>query len=230
MHRFLTCFLFGLMAFFTSAPETFALERTDVEAIVRQYIAEHPEEIIEAVSRYSAEKQREEAAKMVAEHSPTLGPADAPVTVVEFSDFRCPYCARVQDTLEKLHDRYKGQVRFVFKHNPILGPQSVDAALAAQAAHQQGKFWEYHKRLFNRQSLIGDKLFEDIAKELDLDIDRFNAARQSKALKAQVAMDMSDGENVGARGTPYFLINGQAFSGAQPLENFVAVIESELNE
>jgi predicted DsbA family dithiol-disulfide isomerase len=150
--------------------------------------------------------------------------------MVEFSDFECPFCRRVQPTLIKLLERYNGRIRYAFKHSPLeqLHPRAIGASYASQAAHAQGKFWEFRDKIFERQEFSGEKLWDDIAKEIGLDMKKYNKDKTSDKIKEQVAEDMKDAERAGVRGTPFFLINGVPISGAQPFDSFVAAIEAQL--
>ncbi len=160
---------------------------------------------------------------------PAKGPADAKVVIIEFSDFTCPHCARfARETLPLLLDAYGDRVRFVFRDAPILGQMSVIAALAAECADDQGKFWEYHDRLFaNQQGLSGQRLFEFV-QELEMDAAAFETCMNDQARLAELVKDYEDAQAAGLTGTPLFFINGRRVVGAQPLEVFVSIIEEEL--
>ena len=159
----------------------------------------------------------------------TGGPATAPVTIVEFSEFQCPFCKRVGPTMKQIKEKYGDKVRVVFKHNPL--PFHKDAPYAAQAsiaAGQQGKFWEMHAKLFENQKALKKADIDGYAKAIGLDMAKFNKAVDSKDVKDQIAADQALAKKVGARGTPNFLINGEQLSGAQPLNRFTAVIDAQL--
>lgn len=161
--------------------------------------------------------------------SPTKGPDDALVTIVMWTDFQCPYCGRVQATLDQVEEKYGGDVRFVHKNNPLgFHPRAMPAALAAAAAAEQGKFWKMHDRLFANQKELTEKNFRKWAKKIRLDLERFDRDRESSRLKQQVQQEQADGVKLGARGTPAFFINGRFLSGAQPLSAFSALIDQEL--
>jgi protein-disulfide isomerase len=162
---------------------------------------------------------------------PSLGPADAPIVMVEFGDFRCSYCKRFHDqTVTPLLENYGDQIRFVYRDYPILGPDSLQAALAASCAYDQNAFWDFHDRLYaNPQQLTRDA-FLQYATELDLNVGQFTQCYDNAEHQEQVVQDYSDGEALGISGTPTFFINGRILVGAQPYEQFVARIDAELNE
>jgi protein-disulfide isomerase len=161
--------------------------------------------------------------------APRRGGAEPKVTIIEFSDFQCPFCARVQKTLASLLHDYGDDVALVFRHNPLaFHERAMPAALAAEAAREQGKFWEMHDALFADQDHLDDEGLARHARALGLDGKRFAAARAGQRAKERVARDMAEAANFGARGTPNFFINGRNLRGAQPLEAFKAVIDAEL--
>jgi protein-disulfide isomerase len=161
--------------------------------------------------------------------SPARGPADAPITIIEFSDLQCPFCARVTPTLQELLKQYPNQVRWVFKSFPLdFHADSPLAHSAAMAAARQGKFWEMHDLIFaGQQNMKRDSLLAE-ARSLKLDMARFTTDLDSDELKQQVALDRRDGLGLGVSGTPAFFINGKPFSGAMPLDQFQTVINNEL--
>lgn len=161
--------------------------------------------------------------------APTLGSAEAPVTVVEFADYECPYCARVQATLKKIRETYKDQVRFVFKDFPLSShSQAQKAAEAARCAGQQDKYWDYHDVLFrNTKALQVDKL-KQYAADLRLDTARFDTCLDSGQQAAAVRRDHAQGSQLGVSGTPAFFINGRFISGARQFSAFQEVIDEVL--
>ena len=163
------------------------------------------------------------------EGAPVRGPEDAQITIVEFSDFQCPFCSRVHPTLQRLLATYPDSVRLVFKHNPL--PMHSDAPLAHRAsiaADQQGRFWEMHDKIFtNIRDLSRPTLIEH-ARDLELDVPRFLRDLDSEELIAQLDRDIAESERLGITGTPTFFINGNLVSGAQPYENFQVLVEREL--
>ncbi len=159
------------------------------------------------------------------------GPADAKVTVVIFSDFQCPFCARVQTTLKELQTDYKDDVRIVAKHLPLpMHVNAMGAALAAEAAGKQGKFWELHDKLYENGRALSEAEIEGYAKDLGLDMKRFRTDRDAAATKSIVDAHAKQADSLGARGTPSFFINGKYLSGAQPLVTFKAIVDAEIVE
>ncbi len=169
--------------------------------------------------------------KVPLEESPTQGSADALVTMVEFTDFQCPFCARANATIKQIQDEYGDKLRLVVKQHPLpIHPRARPAAIAALAAHNQGKFFQYHDKLFANQKTLDDASLETFAKELGLDIKRFKKDIADPKLAAIVDRDEKLALSLGAGGTPGFFVNGRFFSGAQPIEVFRAVIDEELRK
>ncbi|MGZ3458647.1 MAG: DsbA family protein [Archangium sp.] len=164
----------------------------------------------------------------VAADSPSYGPKDAKVTIVEWSDFQCPFCGRVAPTLKQIKEAYPKDVRIVFRNQPLpFHPNAKPAAEAAMAANEQGKFWEMHDKLFANQGSLDRASFERYAQELKLDMGKFKAALDSGKFRAKIDADSAAGTEAGASGTPTFFINGREFVGAQPFESFKKVIDEE---
>jgi protein-disulfide isomerase len=166
---------------------------------------------------------------LAAAGSPARGPADAPVEIVEFSDFQCPYCLAARPTVQRVLETYGDRVRFVYRNYPLPNhPQARPAAEAAQCANAQGRFWPYHDRLFANPSKLSDEELKRAAAELGLDTARFNACFDSHQFKGVVDADLQAGQDAGVSGTPAFFINGRELTGAQPFETFKRVIDEEL--
>ena len=159
----------------------------------------------------------------------TRGPSDALVTIVMFEDFQCPFCARAVETMKEIEKEYGQDVRFVFKHNPLpMHRDAKPAALAAEAAGRQGKFWKMHDLMFeNTRKLEGDDLLR-YAKKLRLNRKRFKRDMKDQALETKIDAHQKQASQLGARGTPAFFINGRFLSGARPFEAFAALIDEEL--
>jgi protein-disulfide isomerase len=163
--------------------------------------------------------------------APVKGPTNAPVTIVEFSDFECPFCGRVTPTLKQLEEEYKGKIKLAFKHQPLPFHANAHlAATAAMAAQEQGKFWEMHDKLFANQRALDRASLEKYAQELKLDMNKFKQALDTDKFKAALDADSAEGMRVGANGTPTFFINGRTVVGAQPVEAFKKVIDEELKK
>ncbi len=160
---------------------------------------------------------------------PVKGSPRAPVTIVEFSDFQCPYCSRAEATLQQVERTYGDKVRFVWKHEPLpFHPNAMPAALAAEAAREQGKFWQMHEKLFANQTAQSPENYERWAKELGLDLGRFRASLQSQKNRARIDDDMALAQRIGATGTPTFFINGEKVVGAVPFEQLKQIIDREI--
>jgi protein-disulfide isomerase len=161
--------------------------------------------------------------------APVKGSASAPVTVVAFSDFQCPFCSRAVPTLKQIEEQYPGKVRIAFKQLPLpFHDKAHLAAEAALAANEQGKFWQMHDKLFANQQALDRPSLETYAQELGLDMTKFKAALDSGKFKAKVDADAKEGAGVGATGTPTFFINGNRLVGAQPFDAFKTAIDKEL--
>jgi protein-disulfide isomerase len=165
----------------------------------------------------------------LADNDPFIGVDDAPVVIVEFSDFRCPYCGRhFRETLEPLLENYGDYVRYVYRDYPALGQESVNAALAGACAAEQGKFWETHNLYFANQDKLGRDYYIQTATDLGLDVDVFTACLDSQQYFDEIKSDFIDGQLNGVEGTPGFFINGTFVRGAQPYELFEKIIDREL--
>lgn len=166
-----------------------------------------------------------------AEGAPYKGPQNAPITIVEFSDFQCSYCKRVLTVLNQVLERYPDKVKLAFRDFPIqnIHPHAQKAAEAAHCAADQGKFWEYHDLLFEKQDAIPSANYAEHAKALGLEVATFQECVDSRKYKEKVERNYTDGMKAGVSGTPAFFINGRLLSGAQPLEAFKAVIDEELD-
>jgi len=161
--------------------------------------------------------------------APIRGGKDAELTIVAFSDFQCPFCSRVNPTLAQINQAYGDKARVVFKHLPLrIHPDAPAAHAAAEAAGRQGKFWEMHDKIFANQRELSDAKYVEWARELGLDVARFEADRKSEATKQRVAQEEDEANRLGVSGTPAFFINGRFVSGAQPFEAFQRVIDEEL--
>ena len=164
------------------------------------------------------------------EGAPVLGPVEAPVTLIEFSDFHCPYCKRVEDTLKALRVQYGMKIRLVYRQFPIQGlhPQARRASEASLCAHEQGKFWEYHAALFEQSPKASGDDLKRYAEQVGLDTEAFAGCLFQSRHHDQVQRDIEEAMKLGLEGTPAFFINGRFVNGAQPLEKFVQIIDEEL--
>jgi protein-disulfide isomerase len=162
--------------------------------------------------------------------APFKGGANAPVTIIEFSDFHCPFCIRVQPTLAQVLARYGDKVKLVYRDLPLdqLHPQARRAAEAARCAQEQGKFWPFHDQLYSGNTDTSPERFKALAQATGLELAAFESCLASGKQQALVQQSIEEATRLGLSGTPAFLINGRFLSGAQPFETFVAVIEEEL--
>jgi len=161
---------------------------------------------------------------------PSLGPDDAPVTIIEFSDYQCPYCRRAEPVVQQVLERYPSQVRFVFRHFPLdrIHPNARGAAEAAACANEQGRFWEYHSKLFAPGAEFDADSLQQHASEVELDLEAFQACVDERRFQADIEADLAAGREAGVAGTPAFFVNGIRMKGARPLEDFAAIIDKEL--
>jgi protein-disulfide isomerase len=161
---------------------------------------------------------------------PFKGPADAAVTIAVFDDYQWPYCARLEPFFQQVLDKYPNNVKLVVKNFPLPSHKFAQkAATAALAANVQGKFWEFHSQLFKNYNVINDAKIQDIAKELGLDMKKFNEDMQSPAIKSLIERDMDNGRQVGVRGTPTIFINGKTLRN-RSIPGIYQVIEAELKK
>jgi len=160
---------------------------------------------------------------------PSLGPTDAPVTIVEFSDYQCPYCSRAEPIVKQVLEKYKGKVRFVYRDFPLsFHPFAAKASEAAQCANDQGKFWEFHDALYADQSKLAVPDMEATAGRLGMNAEKFKSCMDTGKYTAEVSKDIADATKAGVNSTPSFFINGVAVVGAQGPEAFSDIIDQEL--
>lgn len=163
-------------------------------------------------------------------YSPRLGSFEPSLTIVEFSDFQCPFCAQASPTVKRIVAEYGGLVQFVYRHMPIdeLHPDAWSASVASTCAAEQNSFWEYHDRLFVEQSNLGkDNLFA-IAQSMDFDMDNFTRCYNSEKYGYQVRKDMNDGAELGIKGTPTFFANGEVLSGVLSFDQWRIILDAFL--
>ena len=201
-----------------------------------QVIRENPKAILDSVQVYQSQQQ---AAQQKAQQaflkqtktnpqaligssptmgSPAMGAKAGQVLLVEFSDFQCPYCRDAHVILQPFMAKHKDVVTLVYKHFPLIGihAEAMPAAKAAWAAGQQGKFWEYQEALFTHQDQLGEAFYQETAKRLNLDLKRFELDRNSA--EAPIQQDMMLGKKLGISGTPFFVMNGETFSGVSSVD------------
>ena len=166
----------------------------------------------------------------IAADDASIGAANAPVTIIEFSDFQCPFCQRVMPTLKRVRETYGDKVRIVWKDFPLtsIHPQAFKAAEAGNCAREQGKFWEYHDVLFSNQQALQPEFLKKYAADTGLDVVKFGACLDTAKYGDHVQEQMGVGNGLGIQSTPSAFINGRLVTGAQPYEAFVAIIDEEL--
>ncbi len=165
----------------------------------------------------------------VAAHDPAMGPEDAPVTVVQFAEYQCFYCARVTETLDQLVATYGERVRVVWKDFPLSSHgRAIPAAVAAHCAGEQGRYWEMNRLLLDHQHALSDADIAGYAGDLSLDGEAFQACLTSGRFESAIRADVDVGEALGVEATPTFFVNGVLLSGAQPYERFASLVEREL--
>lgn len=163
--------------------------------------------------------------------APFKGPENAVVTIVEWSDFQCPFCNRVSPTLAQIEKEYGDKVKIAFKHLPLsIHPQAPQAHAASEAAHRQGKFWEMHDRIFSNQRDLTIATLESHARAIGLDMDQYSKDVAAPEIKKKIDEDVAQAGKLGVSGTPAFFINGKFLSGAQPFENFKRLIDAAIEK
>jgi protein-disulfide isomerase len=211
-----------------------------LEQQVLEIIRRNPKAIIESVQVYQQEQQQQVQqqrqsflrdlstnTKAVIGDSPTIGSKQLKTVLIEFSDFECPYCAEAQKTLKSLLAKYPDQFTLVYKNFPLvqIHDQALPAAKAAYAAGKQGKFWQYHDALFANQKQLGESLYLDIAKKLDLDLGKFKSDRN--LADQDIQKDLQLAYKLGLSGTPSFIIKSQNTIGPVELSEIESILTVE---
>ncbi len=216
-----------------------------LEAEVLSIIRKNPQVILESVQAFqksetSKQSQAQDQVlkkiqaqpKSFIQGSPTKGAQNQKIILMEFSDFQCPFCAKAHDTVQEFIDARQDRVTLVYKHFPLINihDQAQAAALASWAAGNQNQFWEFHDGLFKDQKSLGDELFLTLAKNLKLDLAKFNLDRQSEAAKQAIKKDVELGMAIGVPGTPFFLMNGVPIPASNNLlADFEAALKNSQN-
>ncbi len=165
------------------------------------------------------------------DNDPIRGAKDAPITIIEFSDFHCAFCGRfAAETLDPLFKNYDGKIRLVYRDYPFQTSGSLVAALAGQCMNDQGKFWEFHDLTFKNQQALTREQFITYAQQLGIDVDTFTTCLDSQKYLDKVKKDVADAQTLGVNGTPAFFVNGRFISGAQPYTFFASYIDEELGK
>jgi len=163
--------------------------------------------------------------------NPAVGPTDAPITIVEFSDYQCPFCGKwYDDVWSRLKTEYAGKIRFVYRDFPLFSihPEAGPAAEAAECAGDQNKYFEFHDLLFSNQNNLGQATYEKYASQLSLDMTKFKECLTTGKYKPEISSDYEFASNLGVNSTPTFFVNGIPLIGAQPYEVFKQLIDKEL--
>lgn len=207
-----------------------------VEESIDKIVKRKREEAQKAEQGPSLEEKMKNPVTVSIKDAPLKGPKDAGIVIVEFSDFQCPFCARVLPTVDEVMKTYDGKVALAFRHNPLpFHPEAMPAAKASIAAHRQGKFWEMHDKLFQNQRELKAENFKKWAKELKLDVAKFEKDMKDAAIQKMIEEDANFARNNQAGGTPSFFIGkpdgagnvkGVLLVGAQPLDKFKEVIDA----
>lgn len=214
--------------------ENNAISAFDIEEGIKDYIAKEQEQV----------NQPQVVSGDYSDDDAFLGDKNAPVTIVEFSDYQCPYCRSFyNETLDQIKEKYieTGKAKLVYRDYPLsFHSGALPAALAAECAREQEGdeiYFAMHNKIFDGQNLLGngtvdipDEDLRKYAQELDLDMDTFDECIESEKFKEEIYADMADGQRAGISGTPGFIINGQRLSGAQPFSAFESIIEAELSK
>ncbi len=211
-----------------------------LEKQVLEIIRKHPEIIIESVGAYQQQQQQniqksrqefinnfQANPQSVIGDSPTTGATKSKTVLIEFSDFECPYCAEAHQTLKDLLAKYPNKFTLVYKHFPLyqIHDQALPAATAAWAAYQQGKFWEYHDALFTNQKQLGETLYLDIAKKLNLNLTKFDNDR--KLANKSIQKDLLLAQQLGLGGTPSFIMTSPNFAGPVKLTEVEEILQGK---
>ena len=214
------------------------MDEAKLKEFIIQVIKDNPKLIFDTVNEYVRDQQKQKEAQQFEEslknrvndaaetHTPVKGPEKAPITIIEYSDFQCPYCSQGANLVKEVANRYPEKVKIAFRHNPLnFHQQAMPAAKAAMAANKQGKFWEYHDYVFaNFGAELNDAMLKGIARQLDLDAAAFDRCYNSRQYQQRVLDDARYASGLGATGTPTFNVNGQLVGQAELFDT----IEQEL--
>ncbi len=221
-----------------TAVGTVVIDQDTLKKAVVEVLKEDPKLVYDAYMAYQREmaQQREQQqleysfshpiTVPIRPDNPVKGPTNAPITIVSFMDFQCPYCARSVSTIADLMEIYSGKIKLVYKNNPLPNhTKAVDAAKAALAAGKQGKYWEFRDLLYADMSKLNDKGYLQLAGELGLDLKQFNADRQSEEVAATIKADQDEAALLNLRSVPFFYVNGVPVKGAKSVDYFAMVID-----
>jgi protein-disulfide isomerase len=183
-------------------------------------------------AKYRIRSQLKPYRVAVAPFGPSRGRTDAPITIVEFGDFQCPYCKEAESTLQAILATYPNEVRLVFRELPLtqLHPNAMVSAEAGVCADRQGKFWTMHDAMYNDQNSLDADGLKETAKRIGLDVDAFAACVSDAATTGRIAADVKAAHSLGIGATPYFFVNGRPINGSVPFQKFSSVVDDELHE
>ncbi|MDX2027427.1 MAG: DsbA family protein [Alphaproteobacteria bacterium] len=234
----LTCGLFSGFSYAADAPKGFSdAQRGSIEGIIKNYLTEHPEVIVDALK--AAQKRDEALAETKSKEAiaktkdkiyddpatPVGGNPKGDVTVVEFYDYQCGYCKMAQDAVEKLLQDDKN-VKLLYKDFPILGPVSIEASKASLAAARQGKFVKFHDALMDVKDRLTSELILKTAKDVGLDTDKLKKDMEDEAINKALQANLELGRSIGVRGTPMFIVGDQIYPGAMQHEQLKKAVEA----
>ncbi|NIZ03413.1 DsbA family protein [Thalassospira lucentensis] len=218
-----------------------AAQKAEIDGIIEEYLIKNPDVLLRAIqnvqSWQAAEKSRQQSEAitpvwdaLVADSSvPSVGPADAPVTVIEFFDYHCGYCKRALDGVMEIAENSDGKVRTIFVEFPILREESATAARAALAASKQGKYLEVHQAFMGNRGLLDEERINELAEAAGVDVDQMNADMKSPEINGMLAQYSAMARSVGISGTPAFIINGTLVSGAD-MERVDSLVQAGLEK
>lgn len=230
----LTLFILSLTLVAACAPS-----QQQMDAAVKDYIEKNPKVLEAQINKVLKEKgirgrrpqktideMIKNPVKVGLNNAPFKGSEDAEITIVEFSDFQCPFCKKVNPTIDEIMKKNKGKIKFAFRQNPLpFHKNAMSAAKASLAADAQGKFWEMHDALFENQRNLTDENIKKLAKDLGLNVAQFEKDWKGKKFDVQIQEDLKFAKSSGATGTPSFFINGVFVRGARPANYFQQVID-----
>lgn len=219
---------------FAKSMETYLQNEKNVEkmgSVIEAYFKKKYQKDKQADEQKEIEDQFANPVKVDIGSSYVIGDANAPITIVEFSEFQCPFCKKGSQTMHDILKEYPGKVKIAFKHLPLpFHEQAKPASKAALAAGKQGKFWEMHDKLFENQQALADGLYERLAGELSLNIEQFKTDMANPEIEKQIEEDAQLGSTLGIRGTPGFFVNGVKVSGARDISYFKNIIDRWLSQ
>lgn len=228
----------------TKTPNARGPDMKPLKESIKQTISDNPELLYNSVKGYAAEKRleaeiisrfqeslRNRVKGAVTENNPSKGPLNAPITIIEYTDFQCATCAQMAKVMDEILGLYPKTVRLVFKNNPLEShDRALPAAKAALAAGRQGKFWEYHDLFFDSMLALHERKLVEHAENLGLDVKKFKRDRNSTEISKQIKAEQTSAREHGFTQPPAFIINGVVMNGANPPKYFTTIIDHLLAE